>query len=319
MSTQNLFYDSNDLPSNVLTLIDDKFYDFVEQHLGMYQSLLLKIQQINSVSCFLLTDDPCHILSLSINDNELYELKKHICFQLSDGSFFVKPGVKIGFKCLHDLLTKEVEEKLKKSKNTKVQVSTTAPFNILSSSFLTPPLTTISTETIPAASQNTHSSLKEPSSTSINEHKKMEKIFFLNVAFNERNALKASVKCNCGRIITLTVKNGNIQLSNFQKHLRMTNCSHMNFLKRNFTTQKKTNLQQSSSSSSSSIDASLTPSKPTQQQSVLQVPVFVSTDASSIVSARSSNIDTTVPQTDSRKRDLELKPSSSQKIKRTRI
>ncbi|CAF1321693.1 unnamed protein product [Rotaria magnacalcarata] len=134
MFSSNVYYDTSDLPTNVLTLVDDKFYDFVEEHLEIYQSLLLKLQQINSVPCFLLTYDPCQILNLNIDDNDINELKKQICFPLMDGSFVIKTGVKTGFKCLRDLLTKKAEEKLKQSKNTKAQPQTTATFNILSSS-----------------------------------------------------------------------------------------------------------------------------------------------------------------------------------------
>ena len=84
MVTQTVFYDTRDLPPDVLTLIDDQFYDFVQGRLGEYQSSLLKLQEINSVPCFLLTDDPCQVLNLNIDDNEVKLLKKHVCFLLSD-------------------------------------------------------------------------------------------------------------------------------------------------------------------------------------------------------------------------------------------
>jgi hypothetical protein len=107
MSFQNVFHETRDLPVNVLTLVDNNFYEFVEQHLGVYQSLLLKIQQINSVPCFLLTNDPCEILNFNINDDDLNVLKTKICFPLSDGSFIVKSGIKTGFLCLRDLLSRK--------------------------------------------------------------------------------------------------------------------------------------------------------------------------------------------------------------------
>ena len=87
MFTQTVLYDTRDLPPDVLTLIDDQFYDFVQGRLGEHQSSLLKLQEINSVPCFLLTDDPCQVLNLNIDDIEVKMLKKHICFLLSDGSF----------------------------------------------------------------------------------------------------------------------------------------------------------------------------------------------------------------------------------------
>ncbi|CAF4688406.1 unnamed protein product, partial [Rotaria sp. Silwood2] len=316
----------------------------------MYQALLLKLQQINSVPCFLLTDDPCQVLSFSINDYQLNELKKQVCFPLSDGSFFVKPGVKIGFKCLHDLLTKKVEEKLKQSKNIKTQATTTAPFNILSSSFSMLPVTTntsasSTTNTPPSlttntpATQMTPSSFQDVPSISIIEHKryflnllkqwclnhkdhfkldtfdlKDGKDFSLNVAYNEKHELEANVRCNCSRLIALTIKKGNVQLSNFQKHLRTTNCTHMKSLKKINAAQKKIELQQTTTASSSSTAATLTSAAPIQQQSILQVPVVVSAGASSIISGRSTNNPTTISQTNSQKRSRPLSQlSSSQK------
>jgi hypothetical protein len=113
MFTQAVFYDTHDLPSDVLSLIDHQFYDFVQGRLGEHQSSLLKLQEINSVPCFLLTNDSCEVLNVNIDDIEVNLLKKHVCFALPDGSFVVKPCIRTGFKCLRDILTKKTEEKLK--------------------------------------------------------------------------------------------------------------------------------------------------------------------------------------------------------------
>ena len=56
MFGQTIFQDIAELPIDVLSLVDGKFYDFVHEKLGEYQSILLKIQHINSVACFLLTN-----------------------------------------------------------------------------------------------------------------------------------------------------------------------------------------------------------------------------------------------------------------------
>jgi hypothetical protein len=144
MISQNVFYDTKNLPANILTLVDDDFYNFVEQRLGVHQSSLLKLQQINSVPCLLLTNDPCEILNLNIDDDDFNLLKTKMCFLLSDGSLVVKPGIKTGLKCLHELLTKKTEEKLKQPRNTKTQLPTAPSINILASppSFLTSSMTT---------------------------------------------------------------------------------------------------------------------------------------------------------------------------------
>jgi hypothetical protein len=221
------------------------FYDFVEKRLGVNQSLLLKIQQINSVSCFLLTHDPCEILNLNINDDDLNELKTKICFPLSDGSFLVKPGFKTGLLCLRDLLSKKTKDKLKQSRNTKPLSTTAVPTNVISSPSpsSTPPTTSSSSLDVvltPIAEYRRYffNLLK----ISCFNHKddfmsdsfdlKEGKDFILNVLYYQNNNLQVSVKCNCGRLITLTMKDGKIQLSNFQKHLRSTNCSHMRAIKK---------------------------------------------------------------------------------------
>ena len=121
MFSLSVFYGTADLPVNVLALIDQQFYSFVQERLGECQPALLKIRQINSVPCFLVTDDPCQVLNLNIDDNEVKILRKQICFLLSDGSVVVKPGVKNGFKCLRDILRKKTEEKLKQTRLMKGQ------------------------------------------------------------------------------------------------------------------------------------------------------------------------------------------------------
>ncbi|CAF4881788.1 unnamed protein product, partial [Rotaria sp. Silwood2] len=64
---------------------------------------------------------------------------------------------------------KKVEEKLKQSKNIKTQATTTAPFNILSSSFSMLPVTTntsasLTTNTPPSLTTNTPATQMTPSS-----------------------------------------------------------------------------------------------------------------------------------------------------------
>ena len=149
MSSPKVYHDTKTLPRNILTLVDDDFYHFVEQRLGAAQAMLLKIQQISSVPCFLLSDDPCEVLNLNIDDDELNGLKRKMCFIMSDGSCYIKPGVKTGFKCLNELLSKETDQKLKQSRNRKLELPTLSSVNILtpSSSILTSSITTtISTQ-----------------------------------------------------------------------------------------------------------------------------------------------------------------------------
>jgi hypothetical protein len=63
----------------------------------------------------------------------------------------------------------------------------------------------------------------------------------------------------------------------------------------------------------------LTSSTPMQQQSIFQVPAFVSTDASSVMTASSSSMQTPVTDKNSRKRSQPSSQlSSSQQTKRSR-
>jgi hypothetical protein len=145
--------------------------------------------------------------------------------------------------------------------------------------------------------------------------------FILNALYNQNNDLQASVKCNCGRLITLTMKNGKIQLSNFQKHLRSTNCSHIKAIKKMNGAQIKNNLQQSTDTLSLSTSMTLKPSAPTQQQqqSASQVSAAVATGASLAMNIPSEGTQTVRSQTNSRKRGQSPSQlSSSQRTKRNR-
>ncbi|CAM4808971.1 unnamed protein product [Rotaria magnacalcarata] len=192
----------------------------------------LIISTINSVPCFLLTNDPCEVLNLNIDDDALNVLKGKICFPLSDGSFIVKPGFKTGFICLRDLLSKKTEERLKQLRSTKTQSTTAAPMNNIPSSSpssspsLTPPRTTIASAPQIAASPSS-----DIVATPIMEHRRYflnllkswcsnhkddflsdsfdlneGKDFILNVLYDQNNDLKVNVKCNCNKSITLAMK-----------------------------------------------------------------------------------------------------------------
>ncbi|CAF1189710.1 unnamed protein product [Didymodactylos carnosus] len=94
--TTTLIFDINQLPTDVLTFTDARFYDFVKEILGETEADLLKMQAINNVPSFLLTDDICGVLELDIDSQELDDLRKKISFRLKDGTVIVKAGVKSG-------------------------------------------------------------------------------------------------------------------------------------------------------------------------------------------------------------------------------
>ena len=340
MFTQTVFYDTRDLPPDVLTLIDDQFYDFVQGRLGEHQSSLLKLQEINSVPCFLLTDDPCQVLNLNIDDNEVKLLKKHVCFLLSDGSFVVKPGVRTGFKCLRDILTKRTEEKLKQARTTKPQVAPGDSMNASPSLLVPiPPVTTIA----PAPSLAPVPSAHSDTSSSIFEHRKyfLDRLkrwccdhqndfsidnfdlqdgedFDLNVSLGSNGDVEAYVRCKCESRVNLSIKERKIQLSNFQKHLRATNCSHVRAMQKRDEEQRNKQTQQSIMVASPASATAL--SSPTAtQRSIEQSAVVLPSRASSTILVPSSSASRSLSSTESRKRALRSSQSSpGRRTKRSR-
>jgi hypothetical protein len=73
---------------------------------------------------------------------------------------------------------------------------------------------------------------------------------WMNCSVEDSNLLPTSFTC-CGQLITLIIKVRKIQLSNFQKHLRSSNWSHMKAIKKMNEDQRKTSVQHSNDISSS--------------------------------------------------------------------
>lgn len=106
-----------------------------------------------------------------------------------------------------------------------------------------------------------------------------------------------------------------IQLSNFQKHLRSKNCSHMRVKTRITDQQKQVHVQQSANALSSSTSVILDGPPTVEQQSDL--PISTLTGPSSITNTHSSHTQRSLSQVDTRKRNQSFSQSSSHK-KRTR-
>jgi hypothetical protein len=191
-----------------------------------------------------LTNDPCEVLNLNVDDIEVHLLKKHVCFSLSNGSFVVKPGIRTGFKCLRDILTKKTEEKLKQARAMKPHVTPGNSTNSSAESLVsTPPVAIIALElslaSVSFAPNLTSTSIIEHERYFINRLKRWcsdyaddfsidgfnlqeGKNFFLNVSVHVNGDVEATVRCKCESRIHLPIKERKIQLSNFRKHLRAT-------------------------------------------------------------------------------------------------
>ena len=273
-------------------------------------------------------------------------LKKHVCSLLSDGSYVVKPGVQSGFKCLRDMLTRKTEREIQTDANSKPQAVITSSINTpLASAFVSvssmtnvSPLSQTATTVLPSSD----------GSTSITDHRRyllnllkqccsihkedfsMDTLdlregrdFNLNLSFDQNGDVESSVKCKCNCVIKLTSKNGKIQLCNFQKHLRMTNCSHVKSLQTIDVEQRRQDSNQTTTDSSpTDFD---TPASPLRRESQQRRPSssFVSsatsssstantTDAGSISRSRNSRTNT------SKRKELSSKPSPRRGAKRTR-
>ena len=346
MFGQTIFHDTAELPTDVLSLVDGKFYDFVHEKLGEYQSTLLKIQQINSVACFLVTNDPCQVLNLSIDDDDLKMLKKHVCFLLSNGLYVVKHGVQSGFKCLRDMLTRKSEEKFKQLRNSKPQAAMTSSINtppasgFVSVSSLTnvSPLSQTTTTVLPSSEQTMSITdhrryslnlLKQWCSTHTEEFSlqtldlREGRDFNLNVSFGQNGDVESSVKCKCNCVIRLTSKNGKIQLCNFQKHLRMTNCSHVKSLQTIDLEQRSRNSNQVTTNSSlTDFDTPASPLRRGSQQrrspSSFDSPATKSPSTANLTDARSIRRPRNSRTNTSKRKESSSKPSPSRSAKRTR-
>ncbi|CAF2958689.1 unnamed protein product [Rotaria sp. Silwood2] len=107
--------DTNVLPPDVLSLMDNQFYDLIRELTSSHEAEILKLQHINNINAFLLTKNPLELLELNSPDVE--DIKKRTCFELANKTFVVKPGVKSNLQYLHDLFCKKMNEHFKDIKN----------------------------------------------------------------------------------------------------------------------------------------------------------------------------------------------------------
>ncbi|CAF3331205.1 unnamed protein product [Rotaria sp. Silwood2] len=247
MFVTNFYLNTSRLPHDVLSYTDQDFYNFVEMFLGKLHARLLSYLHINSVPCFLLTENPCSIFSLDIEDEVLEQLSREICIKLKNNQLIVKPGVENSFKCLKDLLLKKIEQDMKRTKqNSKQQTVTlgnttsTQSFSISSSMSMSPP--SLLTSSCSALTIDEHRQyllncirlwcLDNKANLQFNELELKEDTDFTFIFSNINNFLEVSVKCKCGSNINLGKNAEKFQLSNYYKHLKDTKCSHMNILKK---------------------------------------------------------------------------------------
>ena len=84
---------SPSFPIDVLYLRGDQFFDFVRQQCGEIVAEVLQMQAINSVHSLLSMDD--HFSFFELNSDALAAVRRKVGMTLIDGSFKVKPGVRL--------------------------------------------------------------------------------------------------------------------------------------------------------------------------------------------------------------------------------
>ena len=245
MSPLNIHLVAETLPSDILSRIDEQFYNFVREILGKSFSDLLEILQINSATCFLMTDDFLEILNMNIDHQNLIDLNKSICFRLTDGSTVIKPGRVAGFKCFKEALLNKREMVMKYIRKIKRPLHESTTTNEQSSSPLFSPMSTpLETTSQPLSQENSlmisSASHKESIVQSMNRWCQENKLilgftnlkltdegvdFTSHFTWNDQNEISCEITCRCGITVKLSIKDNRFQSSNFYKHLRQTSCS----------------------------------------------------------------------------------------------
>ncbi|CAF2135145.1 unnamed protein product [Rotaria magnacalcarata] len=100
--------DTKALPSNIMDLRDDAFYDLIRQVSGKRVAELPTFQECNGVDSFLGCKDGTAILQLK--SDQLNDLKKHSRVTLTDGTIALLPGLESSANNLMKLLKKKREE-----------------------------------------------------------------------------------------------------------------------------------------------------------------------------------------------------------------
>ena len=115
------------LPSDVLQLKHDDFYNFVEAQCGAIQANILRLQLISDATIFLECDNPTEIMQY--NSGKLYDLKNDSCLMTTDGSFIVLPGITASFSNLKKRLSKKIEESIKEARRSRTLPITSTPLS----------------------------------------------------------------------------------------------------------------------------------------------------------------------------------------------
>ena len=116
--------DTSVLPSNVMSLRDDNFIDFVKTEAGDGAAALLEIQGINCARSLLMTSNVYSVMD--VKSKSLDGFKNKYGYMQDDGTFVIQPGIKGNVEYLIDLLKKKCIEDAKAAKSSKCNRSSSA-------------------------------------------------------------------------------------------------------------------------------------------------------------------------------------------------
>ena len=319
----DLLIDTSVLPSNVMSLRDDKFIDFVKAEAGDGVAALLEIQGINCVKSFLMTSNVYSVMD--VKSKSLDGFKNKYGYMQDDGTFIIQSGIKGNIEYLTDLLKKKCIEDAKLVKSSKhsqsssltiAKSTSSVPSNrspekvpSRSSNLSVSEHKTYIIDTLNRRCQNNKSKFNLPQLSLIEDQH-----YFISIFNDATGALKGDIKCCCEKWSSLTIRRGKFQLSNFYRHLHGLNnvCPEL---------KKMINNPQLPSTPSTNTQQSLTTSDniPLQVASPVFIPIISPPDAiqsnSTLSTASSISISTDSDESIIQQSSSSLKTKRSTKRK----
>ncbi|CAF1403710.1 unnamed protein product, partial [Rotaria sp. Silwood1] len=230
--------DTSILPSDIMSLRDVKFFDFVRKETGDAAVDLFEIQSINCVKSLLMTADVYCIMNLKSKALDCFKNKHG--FMLDDDIFIIKPGIKGNVDYLIDLLKQKCTDDAKLTKSSKRNQSSPPLDRTINTS------STTTESTMAVLSSNSSNIVTSKSlNLSLDEHKTYinntlnnwcknnesrlnlsnlslieGQHYSISILNDASGVLKANIKCCCNKWISLTNNRGKFQLSNFYRHLQ---------------------------------------------------------------------------------------------------
>ncbi|CAF1469017.1 unnamed protein product [Rotaria sordida] len=304
----SISYHFDHLPSNVLTLSGYDFFQFIRNTLGEPEANFLNKISVKTTSSFILIENPLDIFNEDIDDEELDTLKGQLCFKMKNDKFLIKPGVLSGFVSLKEALKEKLNQQHVPKK--KHQQSNS---NVLSISSLTSSTQEAKTSSLSSSEHKSHvlkrikKWCKENRENLNLENFELEEDidFSLNVDFDSNSIVQATIKCKCGKLITLGRNDQKIQVSNYYKHLQSIGCSHMKEIKKS-EKQKLVQQQLQSTVPVSQI--------PTSQLSISSVHLCTNESINTQSTSNTNSISTSQPNHNAKRRII----SESQKCPSTK-